>query len=126
MKPLIDPIGTADGLFHGKNTQTGELATIVTPKYANDNQAAMLSTQREILTILTAAGIKPNEATNDQFLTALKKVFLTTDDTRLNNLLHSDQKSLRRKGQSSSQNQSGTQRCCCSRRRQGGGDRCSR
>ncbi|ATF92844.1 hypothetical protein [Cedecea neteri] len=75
MKPLIDPIGTADGLFHGKNTQTGELATIVTPKYANDNQAAMLSTQREILTILTAAGIKPNEATNDQFLTALKKSF---------------------------------------------------
>ncbi|SMG61877.1 hypothetical protein [Cedecea sp. NFIX57] len=90
MKPLIDPIATPDGLFHGKNTQTGELATIVTPKYANDNQAALLSTQREILTILAAGGIKADEATNDQFLTALKKVFLTTNDTRLDNLLHSD------------------------------------
>ncbi|MGX5053106.1 gp53-like domain-containing protein [Enterobacter asburiae] len=87
MKPLIDPIGTSDGLFHGRNTQTGELATVVTPKYMNDSQACTRSLQQEVLTILAAGGVKADEMANDQLLTALKKVLIVADDNRVKNAL---------------------------------------
>lgn len=90
MKPLIDPIGTSDGQFHGRNTQTGELATVVTPKYMNDSQAGTRSLQQEVLTILAAGGVKADEAANDQLLTALKKVLITADDNRVKNALQKD------------------------------------
>lgn len=91
MKPLIDPIGTSDGQFHGRNTQTGELATVVTPKYMNDSQAGTRSLQQEVLTILAAGGVKADEAANDQLLTALKKVLIAADDNRVKNALQKDQ-----------------------------------
>lgn len=87
MKPLIDPINTSDGKFHGKDKQTGDLATIVTPEYMNNDQDATRSMQREIISILTAAGINPEEATDTQLLTALKKVLITADDERVKNAL---------------------------------------
>lgn len=90
MKPLIDPINTSDGKFHGKDKQTGALATIVTPEYMNDDQDATRSMQREIISILTAAGINPEEATDTQLLTALKKVLITADDERVKNALQKE------------------------------------
>lgn len=90
MKPLIDPINTSDGKFHGKDKQTGDLATIVTPEYMNNDQDATRSMQREIISILTAAGIKPEEATDTQLLTALKKVLITADDERVKNALQKE------------------------------------
>ncbi len=90
MKPLIDPINTSDGQFHGRNNQTGELATIVTPVYMNDTQDATRSLQREVISVLTAGGIKPADATNDQLLDALKALFLAEDDTRVSGALQKD------------------------------------
>lgn len=91
MKPLIDPINTSDGKFHPKNKQTGELATIVTPDFMNDDQDATRSMQQEIIAILSAADIKPAEATNNQLLTALKKILINADDDRVKNALQKDQ-----------------------------------
>jgi hypothetical protein len=90
MKPLIDPINTSDGKFHGKDKQTGDLATIVTPEYMNNDQDATRSMQREIISILTAAGINPEEATDTQLLSALKKVLITADDERVKNALQKE------------------------------------
>lgn len=90
MKPLIDPINTDDGQFHGRDNQTGQLATIVTPVYMNDTQDATRSMQREVISILTAAGIKPADATNDQLLSALKGLFLAEDDSRVSGALQKD------------------------------------
>ncbi|KAA5931557.1 MULTISPECIES: hypothetical protein [Pantoea] len=90
MKPLIDPINTDDGQFHGRDNQTGQLATIVTPVYMNDTQGATRSLQREVISILTAAGIKPADATNDQLLNALKSLFLAEDDSRVSGALQKD------------------------------------
>lgn len=87
MKKLIDPINTADGLFHPKNKETGEKATIVTPDYMNDTQSATRINQQELIAILTAAGIAPDEATSNQVLTALKKLFLAIDNGRVSNAL---------------------------------------
>ncbi|KAA6104705.1 hypothetical protein F3I23_15565, partial [Pantoea sp. Bo_11] len=90
MKPLIDSINTDDGQFHGRDNQTGQLATIVTPVYMNDTQGATRSLQREVISILTAAGIKPADATNDQLLSALKALFLAEDDSRVSGALQKD------------------------------------
>lgn len=90
MKPLIDPINTDDGQFHARDNQTGELATIVTPVYMNDTQGATRSMQREVISILTAAGIRPADATNDQLLNALKSLFLPADDSRVSGALQKD------------------------------------
>lgn len=90
MKPLIDPINTDDGQFHGRDNQTGALATIVTPVYMNDTQGATRSLQREVISVLTAAGIKPADATNDQLLSALKSLFLAEDDSRVSGALQKD------------------------------------
>lgn len=90
MKPLIDPINTSDGKFHGKDKQTGDLATVVTPEYMNNDQDATRSMQREIISILTSADIKPEEATDTQLLTALKKVLITADDERVKNALQKE------------------------------------
>ncbi|WP_208951212.1 hypothetical protein [Rahnella sp. ChDrAdgB13] len=87
MKKLIDPINTSDGLFHGKNKQTGEVSTIVTSVYMNDTQSATRINQQELIAILTAAEIKPDEATSDQVLTALKTLFLDRDNERVSNAL---------------------------------------
>ncbi|HCA0321926.1 TPA: hypothetical protein MNI86_005711, partial [Klebsiella pneumoniae] len=57
MKPLIDPIGTDDGQFHGGNQLTGTKGTIVTPDWLNDIQGATRSVQQEIIAVLTAAGL---------------------------------------------------------------------
>ncbi|MXP48726.1 hypothetical protein FD733_02360 [Pantoea sp. Eser] len=90
MKPLIDPIDSDDGQFQGRDNQTGALATIVTPVYMNDTQGATRSLQQEVISILTAAGIKPAEATNNQLLSALKALFLAEDDTRVSGALQKD------------------------------------
>ncbi|WP_158781025.1 hypothetical protein [Pantoea sp. BAV 3049] len=87
MKPLIDPIDTTDGLFHDKDKETGALATIVTATYMNDDQAATRSLQQEVIAVLTAAGVEPAEATNDQLLSALKELFLAEDDERVSGAL---------------------------------------
>jgi hypothetical protein len=71
VKPLIDPINTSDGQFHGRNNETGELATVVTPVYMNDTQGATRSTQDEVISVLAAANLQPDESKNNQLLSAI-------------------------------------------------------
>ncbi|HHD7801260.1 TPA: hypothetical protein ACOWTY_002600 [Klebsiella pneumoniae] len=78
MKPLIDPIGTDDGQFHGGNQLTGTKGTIVTPDWLNDIQGATRSVQQEIIAVLTAAGLVPAEETAGQLLSALQSLFTGT------------------------------------------------
>ncbi|MGP3146223.1 phage tail protein [Serratia bockelmannii] len=74
MKPLIDPVNTGDGLFHTGDKATGTKGTRVTADYMNNNQAAVRITQQELLSVLAAAGIKPDESKTDQLLTAIHAI----------------------------------------------------
>ncbi|MEC6145785.1 phage tail protein [Klebsiella pneumoniae] len=81
MKPLINPIGTDDGQFHGGNQLTGEKGTIVTPDWLNDYQAATRSLQNEIISILTDRGITPNESSVNQLLLAINSLISNYGNT---------------------------------------------
>jgi hypothetical protein len=74
MKPLIDTINTVDGQFHLKNKETGELATIVTPKYMNDTQGATRDLQQECIAVLTEAGLAPDAGQAAQLIAAIKAI----------------------------------------------------
>lgn len=72
MKLLIDPVNTGDGLFHTGDKATGAKGTRVTADYMNNNQSAVRITQQEVLSVLAAAGIKPDESKTDQLLAAIQ------------------------------------------------------
>ncbi|MMZ41772.1 Phage Tail Collar Domain protein [compost metagenome] len=74
MKPLIDPVNTGDGLFHTGDKATGTKGTRVTADYMNNNQSAVRITQQEVLSVLAAAGIKPDESKTDQLLVAIQGI----------------------------------------------------
>jgi len=77
MKDVINPIDTDSGLFQDGDPATGTEGTIVSAKWLNDMQAAEISTQKEIISILTEAGLKPDAAATNQLLTAIKAVLTT-------------------------------------------------
>lgn len=77
MKDVINPIDTDSGLFQDGDPATGAEGTIVSAKWLNDMQAAEISTQKEIISILTEAGLKPDAAATNQLLTAIKEVLTT-------------------------------------------------
>jgi hypothetical protein len=77
MKDVISPIDTDSGLFQDGDPATGAEGTIVSAKWLNDMQAAEISTQKEIISILTEAGLKPDAAATNQLLTAIKAVLTT-------------------------------------------------
>ena len=77
MKDVINPIDTDSGLFQDGDPATGAEGTIVSAKWLNDMQAAEISTQKEIISILTEAGLKPDAAATNQLLTAIKAVLTT-------------------------------------------------
>lgn len=81
MKPLINPIGTDDGQFHGGNQLTGTKGTIVTPDWLNDYQAATRSIQNEIISILTDRGITPSESSVNQLLLAINALISNYGNT---------------------------------------------
>ncbi|MFN1149930.1 phage tail protein, partial [Serratia liquefaciens] len=74
MKPLIAPVNTGDGLFHTGDKATGTKGTRVTADYMNNNQSAVRITQQEVLSVLAAAGIKPDETKTDQLLAAIQGI----------------------------------------------------
>lgn len=81
MKPLINPIGTDDGQFHGGNQLTGTKGTMVTPDWLNDYQGATRSLQNEIISILTDRGITPNESSVNQLLLAINALISSYGNT---------------------------------------------
>jgi hypothetical protein len=74
MKNVINPIDTDNGLFQDGDPATGAEGTIVSAKWLNDMQSAEISTQNEIISILTEAKLTPDEAKNDQLLTGIKAI----------------------------------------------------
>lgn len=80
MKNIIDPVNTEDGLFHDGDPSTGAEGTIVYAKIMNAIMNGVIDIQTENLKILTEAGMKPDPSTTNQLLTALRKLFLVSDD----------------------------------------------
>lgn len=83
MQTVMPSIGTDDGKFHPGNQLTGQRGTVVTADFLNDIQAAMQSTQDEIISVLTAAGINPDSASTSQLLSAMKLVCRSLFDTAI-------------------------------------------
>lgn len=87
MKDIIEPVDTDDGLFHDGDPSTGAEGTIVYAKIMNALQGGLISTQSEIKTILTAAGVKPDGNAVDQLFNALNKLFASADNELIKNAL---------------------------------------
>jgi len=80
MQDRMPSIDSPDGLFHDGNPFTGEMGTIVTSAHLNDVQSGIQDLQTEAITLLAAAGMQPEPARKNQWLQALKALFLGRDD----------------------------------------------
>lgn len=74
MKEIISPVDTEDGLFHDGDPSTGTEGTVVSQKWLNPVQGAVISNQQELASVLKEAGIKIDPAKQDQLLAAIKKI----------------------------------------------------
>lgn len=74
MKEIISPVDTEDGLFHDGDPSTGTEGTVVSQKWLNPVQGAIISNQQELASVLKEAGIKIDPAKQDQLLAAIKKI----------------------------------------------------
>lgn len=74
MQNLMPPVDTPDNLFHDGDPSNGIEGTIVTAKFLNDDQSAIRDMQAEIISVLTAAGIEPDPATQTQLLEAIQSM----------------------------------------------------
>lgn len=68
----LTPIDTPDGHFHDGNPATGALGTLVTADWLNGMQDATADMKDELLQVLSATGIAPDEAATNQLLLAIK------------------------------------------------------
>jgi len=80
MKDIIEPVDTDDGLFHDGDPSTGAEGTIVYAKIMNALQGGIIDIQTENKNILAEAKMKPDSSKNNQLITALKALFLVSDD----------------------------------------------
>jgi|GEM_PF-5485554 len=74
MKEIISPVDTEDGLFHDGDPLTGTEGTVVSQKWLNPVQDAVISSQQEMASVLKEAGIKIDPSKQDQLLAAIKKI----------------------------------------------------
>lgn len=74
MKDIISPVDTEDGLFHDGDPSTGTEGTVVSQKWLNPVQGAIISNQQELASVLKEAEIKIDPAKQDQLLAAIKKI----------------------------------------------------
>lgn len=77
MQNLMPPVNTPDNLFHDGNPVTGELGTIVEAEHLNNEQSAIRDVQRELINVLTAAGIDVDPNNHQQLLTALTVILVS-------------------------------------------------
>lgn len=80
MKNIMPPINTPDKLFHDGNPATGEQGVIVPALWLNDVQRGVISTQQELASVLSQAGIAIDETKQNQLLTAIQKLIVTGND----------------------------------------------
>ncbi|PIJ44124.1 hypothetical protein BOM25_11395 [Serratia sp. OPWLW2] len=74
MKEIISPVDTEDGLFHDGDPSTGTEGTVVSAKWLNPVQTAIIGNQQELASVLREAGIKIDPSKQDQLLAAIKKI----------------------------------------------------
>lgn len=72
MQNLMPPVNTPDKLFHDGDPTTGVEGTIVTAEFLNNDQSAIRDTQQELINVLAAATISPDESKQNQLVTAIK------------------------------------------------------
>lgn len=80
MKEIISPVDTEDGLFHDGDPSTGTEGTVVSAKWLNPVQTAIIGNQQELASVLKEAGIKIDPSKQDQLLAAIKKITGTAVD----------------------------------------------
>lgn len=80
MKEIISPVDTEDGLFHDGDPSTGTEGTVVSQKWLNPVQGAVISSQQEMAAVLKEAGIKIDPSKQDQLLAAIIKITGTATD----------------------------------------------
>ncbi|HAX5100541.1 TPA: phage tail protein [Escherichia coli] len=71
MQNLMQPVNTADQLFHDGDPTQGIEGTIVTAEYMNNHQAATRDLQQEVINVLKAVDITPDPQKQDQLIEAL-------------------------------------------------------
>ncbi|WP_288444771.1 hypothetical protein [uncultured Serratia sp.] len=74
MKEIISPVDTEDGLFHDGDPSTGTEGTVVSAKWLNPVQTAIIGNQQELASVLKEAGIKIDPSKQNQLLAAIKKI----------------------------------------------------
>lgn len=77
MQTLMPPVTTPDNLFHDGDPTQGIEGTIVTAKWLNDSQEATRDAQQELINVLGAADILPDESKKNQLLTAIQALIGT-------------------------------------------------
>lgn len=76
MQPQMSPIDSSDSLFHNGNPLTGVKGTIATAEWLNAVQASTRDIQAELIAILTAAALAPDD-TAGQLLAAIRKLTMS-------------------------------------------------
>lgn len=76
MQPQMSPINSSDNLFHDGNPLTGIKGTIVTAEWLNAVQASTRDIQAELIAILTASALAPDD-TAGQLLAAIRKLTMS-------------------------------------------------
>ncbi|MEQ1977142.1 hypothetical protein [Xenorhabdus sp. SGI240] len=74
MQDLMPPVNTPDNAFHDGDPTTGELGTIVSAQWLNNNQAAIRDIQQECKNILAKAGITPDPRKQSQLADAITAI----------------------------------------------------
>lgn len=80
MQPLMPPINTDDGLFHNGNPLDGTKGTIVTAEHLNNEQGAIRDVQKELIAVLSDAGMAPDADKAGQLLSAIRRVLLNKNN----------------------------------------------
>ncbi|MBZ8510683.1 tail fiber protein [Escherichia coli] len=74
MQNLMQPVDTADQLFHDGDPTQGIEGTIVTAAFMNRHQSATRDLQQEVINVLQGAGITPDPQKKNQLAEALTSI----------------------------------------------------
>ncbi|OHX12282.1 hypothetical protein BI347_01255 [Chromobacterium sphagni] len=74
MQDTLKPVLTDDSLFHDGNPASGTPGTVVSADWLNNAQAAIQSTQQEVLTVIKNNGQNADPTRKDQLLQAVQNI----------------------------------------------------
>ncbi len=82
MQALMSKVGTPDGQFHDGNPATGAVGTILSAHWLNQLQAAVRTTQQELISVLDANSIPTIPDQTSQLLRAMRLIAWGSPDER--------------------------------------------